>query len=106
MTLTMTEKMQCNEFQESEFCEQQLYKALSRFHSMLRTIEVTIKTSRTARAGLQKTFRVQIRHESGEIMFKLRGNEHENTIDNMISRAEKAMSRARVRSLTRLSGEI
>ncbi|QDU49550.1 hypothetical protein [Gimesia panareensis] len=106
MTLTMTEKMHCAEFQESELCEQQLYDGLSRFHSMLQTIEVTIKTTQTARAGLQKIFRVRIRHESGEITLTHRGNESETTVDEIVKRAEKAMSRARVRYLTRLSGEI
>ncbi|QDT27636.1 hypothetical protein Enr10x_29540 [Gimesia panareensis] len=62
MTLTMTEKMHCAEYQESELCEQRLYDGLSRFHSMLQTIEVTIKTTQTTRARVRYLTRL-----SGEI---------------------------------------
>lgn len=106
MTLTLTDKAQPRELPENEFCEQQLYEALSRYHSMLCSIDVTIQNPRSSRGRRQKTFRVQIRHESGEIMLIHRGEEFVSALTAIVKRAEKAVSRTRVPYLTRLSGEI
>ncbi|MBN69260.1 MAG: hypothetical protein CME32_08285 [Gimesia sp.] len=73
---------------------------------MLCSIDVTIQNPRSSRGHRQKTFRVQIRHESGEIMLIHRGEEFVSALTAIVKRAEKAVSRTRVPYLTRLSGEI
>jgi|GEM_PF-4240404 len=106
MTLTLTDKSQFMDYRECQTCEQRLYDALYRYHSMIQSIEVTIKPVHSQIGTEDKSYRVRIQHTSGEIIFKYRTDDLSDCVDEICERARKAVSRARVRYLTRLSGEV
>lgn len=97
MTITFTDRNQLLTRQLKQLCERRLNYALSRFQSMIKSIEFCVSDLNGPRGGIDKACRVRIRHRSGQIIVNHKHEDLAVCISRIAEKASRAVSRNRAR---------
>ncbi|QDT43615.1 Sigma 54 modulation protein / S30EA ribosomal protein [Gimesia alba] len=98
MTITFTDRNQLLTHQLKQLCERRLEYALSRFQSMIKSIEFSVSDLNGPRGGIDKACRVRIRHRTGHVIVNHKHEDLAVCISKIAEKASRALSRKRSRS--------
>lgn len=98
MTITFTDRNQLLNQHLKQLCERRLNYSLSRFQSMIKSIEFCVSDLNGPRGGIDKKCRVRIRHRSGQVIVNHKHEDLSVCISRIAEKASRAFSRNRARS--------
>ncbi|MCA9017279.1 MAG: HPF/RaiA family ribosome-associated protein [Planctomycetaceae bacterium] len=98
MTITFTDRNQLLTRQLKQLCERRLHYALSRFQSIIKSIEFCVSDLNGPRGGIDKLCRIRIIHRSGQIIVNQKHEDLSVCISKIAEKAARTFSRNRART--------
>ncbi|QDV51731.1 HPF/RaiA family ribosome-associated protein [Gimesia fumaroli] len=98
MTITFTDRNQLLTHQLKQLCQRRLDYALSRFQSMITSIEFSVSDLNGPRGGIDKACRVRIIHRNGHLIVNQKHEDLSVCISKIAEKAARTLSRYRSRS--------
>jgi len=98
MKIRIVDQSQLLGRQLKQLCERRLQYALSRFQSMINSIEFCVSDLNGPKGGIDKACRVRIIHRSGQVIVNQKHEDLYVCISKVAEKAARVISRNRARS--------